>query len=63
MNEKSYETEENIEDDICGNCGKEEMNCICFYECDLCHQLDGKHSINCPNDDSPFSLLIKEGYD
>jgi hypothetical protein len=31
--------------------------------CDACGCDDGKHMRSCPYDDSPFSVLCREGYD
>lgn len=31
-------------------------------ECNICGEIDG-HRLGCPDDQSPFALLIRDGYD
>lgn len=34
------------------------------WECEFCGGEDGKHiGYDCPNDDSPYALLLRRGYD
>lgn len=47
-------------DDFCDECFNE-MNSE--WECEFCSRPLSNHAINCPENDSPFALLVNEGYD
>lgn len=42
-----------------------EGECKCFEvsECNICMGENGDHDINCPENDSPFAMLLRDGFD
>jgi predicted amidophosphoribosyltransferase len=48
-------------DDFCEECFNEMHEQK--RECEFCSRPLNNHAINCPENDSPFALLVNEGYD
>lgn len=60
--------------ELCYDCQRPECNCICherdedneypdWHECDICGGIDGDHALLCPENESPYANLVRDGYD
>lgn len=53
-------------EDVCPFCdgdGCDECNDYVFDYCTTCGGENGEHEPGCPEDNSPYALLVNEGYD
>lgn len=56
---EAAENKQDIQEDF-----EDEEETGLFYECSICGGENGSHvGYNCPNDDSPYASLLKDGYD
>lgn len=47
-------------DEECRWCGP---NCKCEVVCDICHMVNGEHDLHCPENESPYANLLRDGFD